>query len=233
MTAINRWALSTLLFASMAVIPLAHAATITYSGTLEHIFVDDGTGSYTGAVIGDTYFGHSTTENSASNVTPILPCLNDACEYTFTGPSASASISNGAVTKSGTDSMLTIWDDYNLEVDDAAFINVLPGISWAVGTLLDGWMVDSFLDDGSQMFIAFISLDTSLYSSFDYRALPPDLNNIDLAVFTIEEFDVNGNTTFLGFGRLNAVQVVPVPAAIWLFGSGLIGLIGIARRKKV
>ena len=28
-------------------------------------------------------------------------------------------------------------------------------------------------------------------------------------------------------------EVVPVPAAVWLFGSGLIGLIGIARRKKV
>ena len=27
-------------------------------------------------------------------------------------------------------------------------------------------------------------------------------------------------------------SVVPVPAAVWLFGSGLIGLIGIARRKK-
>jgi hypothetical protein len=27
------------------------------------------------------------------------------------------------------------------------------------------------------------------------------------------------------------VQVVPVPAAVWLFGSGLIGLAGIARRK--
>jgi len=26
-------------------------------------------------------------------------------------------------------------------------------------------------------------------------------------------------------------QVVPVPAAVWLFGSGLIGLIGVARRK--
>ena len=26
--------------------------------------------------------------------------------------------------------------------------------------------------------------------------------------------------------------VVPVPAAVWLFGSGLIGLIGLARRKK-
>ena len=28
------------------------------------------------------------------------------------------------------------------------------------------------------------------------------------------------------------VVAVPIPAAVWLFGSGLIGLIGIARRKK-
>ena len=28
------------------------------------------------------------------------------------------------------------------------------------------------------------------------------------------------------------VTVVPIPAAVWLFGSGLLGLIGIARRKK-
>jgi hypothetical protein len=28
-------------------------------------------------------------------------------------------------------------------------------------------------------------------------------------------------------------QPVPVPAAVWLFGSGLIGLVGVARRKKV
>ena len=27
------------------------------------------------------------------------------------------------------------------------------------------------------------------------------------------------------------IQAVPIPAAIWLFGSGLIGLIGVARRK--
>jgi hypothetical protein len=29
-----------------------------------------------------------------------------------------------------------------------------------------------------------------------------------------------------------ATSVVPVPAAVWLFGSGLLGLVGIARRKK-
>lgn len=36
------------------------------------------------------------------------------------------------------------------------------------------------------------------------------------------------------FDDISATQVnpVPVPAAVWLFGSGLIGLIGIARRRK-
>jgi hypothetical protein len=35
-------------------------------------------------------------------------------------------------------------------------------------------------------------------------------------------------------GIVNEAQVsaVPVPAAVWLFGSGLLGLVGIARRKK-
>ena len=28
------------------------------------------------------------------------------------------------------------------------------------------------------------------------------------------------------------VGVVPLPAAAWLFGSGLLGLVGVARRKK-
>jgi len=28
------------------------------------------------------------------------------------------------------------------------------------------------------------------------------------------------------------VAAVPVPAAVWLFGSGLLGLIGMARRRK-
>ena len=32
--------------------------------------------------------------------------------------------------------------------------------------------------------------------------------------------------------HVTSVSAVPVPAAVWLFGSGLLGLIGVARRKK-
>ena len=32
--------------------------------------------------------------------------------------------------------------------------------------------------------------------------------------------------------HLTVYGVVPVPAAVWLFGSGLLGLVGMARRKK-
>ncbi len=39
----------------------------------------------------------------------------------------------------------------------------------------------------------------------------------------------NSNPTFLGVDA----AVVPIPAAIWLMGTGLIGLIGISRKNKI
>lgn len=36
-----------------------------------------------------------------------------------------------------------------------------------------------------------------------------------------------------GWLLVSEATVVPVPAAVWLFGSGLLGLIGVARRKTV
>jgi hypothetical protein len=35
-----------------------------------------------------------------------------------------------------------------------------------------------------------------------------------------------------GINLNNPVSAVPIPATVWLFGSGLLGLVGIARRMK-
>ena len=41
--------------------------------------------------------------------------------------------------------------------------------------------------------------------------------------------NLNGPNSYDGTFEVSSV---PVPAAVWLFGSGLLGLIGVARRKK-
>ncbi|MDA8977734.1 hypothetical protein N9H21_00270 [bacterium] len=39
------------------------------------------------------------------------------------------------------------------------------------------------------------------------------------------------STTSTQFGRLIVMTSIPVPAAAWLFGSGLVGLAGIKPKK--
>ena len=45
--------------------------------------------------------------------------------------------------------------------------------------------------------------------------------------------DGKANTLFVWAVQSGDVSAVPVPAAVWLFSSGLLGLIGVARRNKV
>ena len=52
------------------------------------------------------------------------------------------------------------------------------------------------------------------------------------STFTMDFFDAQGNPLDIGSSAASIANPnpVPLPAAIWLFGSGLLGLIGIARR---
>lgn len=88
-----------------------------------------------------------------------------------------------------------------------------PGTYWLVFEVREG---DNITTNVSMPYVGFSNPD-----AFDKYAY----NNIANADWTVPGIVVEG------WGmRINAV---PIPAAIWLFGSGLIGLIGIARRKKL
>ena len=43
--------------------------------------------------------------------------------------------------------------------------------------------------------------------------------------------DIYSDNDYFKITSLTTTTVVPVPAAVWLFGSGLLGLVGVARRK--
>ena len=57
-------------------------------------------------------------------------------------------------------------------------------------------------------------------------ALEFSLSSSDVGVYGMN------TPAYFAMDNLTAVSAVPVPAAVWLFGSGLLGLVGIARRKS-
>ena len=68
-----------------------------------------------------------------------------------------------------------------------------------------------------------------------YWVAPPRDENVAF-IFTfydgITNIDVRFDNNYKWAVFEGNVSAVPIPAAVWLFGSGLLGLIGITRRKK-
>lgn len=85
----------------------------------------------------------------------------------------------------------------------------------------------SGFDAGESVVIDISSTETINAFSFNFLSAPAGGHGPFLAAAHIQ------NTTGAGTGGSGwiAPAPIPVPAAIWLFGSGLIGLAGVARRK--
>lgn len=103
---------------------------------------------------------------------------------------------------------------HSARVDIHPAIVPIPTIGWAVW--YEGDNVTSFVDNPN------IITPLMTYGVFDmfvlYEPIAPGFDSpyaFDKAVLKVE------------------TSAIPIPGAIWLLGTGLVGLIGVARRKKV
>ncbi len=65
----------------------------------------------------------------------------------------------------------------------------------------------------------------------DQNPIAFDLSYGGLTTFTTSRLASDGGVITATYTLTNTTPAVPVPAAAWLFGSGLLGLAGIARRR--
>ena len=72
---------------------------------------------------------------------------------------------------------------------------------------------------------------TSVTGSMTLSAIG-GFNPLDAATLELVSGFVDNDVDWARLEASAQLNAVPVPAAVWLFGSGLIGLIGMARRKK-
>ena len=114
---------------------------------------------------------------------------------------------------------------YNSTIDEIVGINDGPGNLYTIDrttgalTLLGG---DGSVNDSGLTYDSDLNLYWDIDFSGNLFSYDPDTLTRTVHLTGLGNFD----------GLTYATSIVPVPAAVWLFGSGLIGLIGIARRKK-
>ena len=118
--------------------------------------------------------------------------------------------------------------NFDTAADTITIYGTVNGLGGSLGStarnLLSGSFSDFDFTDGSTQFFQGSGPDTKDRELLVELGVDPT-TPFDFAGFSIES--ING--TVISTNIVNTA--VPVPAAVWLFGSGLLGLVGIARRR--
>jgi len=140
-----------------------------------------------------------------------------------------------SINTAGTNPTLTDGSNYVVGTDPSNFWSVLKN-NWGNSTPFDStgavggsmyFMLasETCVQGGAPFFaVACSSTDPSVYQFYGSGGLTAGTGN-GIGQWTMSQSGV------LSYSA--GVSAVPVPAAAWLFGSGLLGLVGVARRRPV
>jgi len=149
------------------------------------------------------------------------------------------SAATGVITSGGTDFFGTPWTATQQMWTDTVRYSNWSGSSASGPFNYDFWLTGNQVAVG-MYFNWGAAVDIAVLQIFDCDGTTcANVNNDSIHPTVPGTVMDNGpfagqHATFKGLSAdtMPAVQAVPVPAAVWLFGSGLLGLVGVARRKK-
>jgi len=100
----------------------------------------------------------------------------------------------------------------------------LNGAGDILNISMSGFLNDPTFQNGTLLTLNFLADNTESngVANLTARNLDPFIDNL--------ANPIDPQPTFVGASV--TVSAVPVPAAVWLFGSGLLGMVGVARRRS-
>ncbi len=200
----------------LCVTTTANAALVTYN-IKGDIYDEWGTGDF----VGQTYSINISWETSTP---PSSQGNYDAAWTGLQGTVGSLAISNAENIATYSDISILDGDSWRGETDLVIF-NYLRPSNPSFESYLGAYIIDQVMlvfDDSSGSVLSDYSLISSL-----------SLNDFDTGIggSSLHMGFLGGSVIFGTITSVSEISAVPVPTAVWLFGSGLIWLFGIARIK--
>ena len=194
----------------------SHATLITFGFTGTVSSIRDVTNALGGSVdVGTVFSGQynfeSTTAGTSSPIgTNYFPAVT----------SATVTIGGNKFDRSGPNSTITV-------ADGAMFTSSSGSVVQA-----DIYQVVIPLFTEFAFSITLVDSSNTAFNDMTLPLVPPDIAKFDPMPHQFEIHEQVPSGTIYIAGIITSIYSVPVPAAVWLFGSGLLGLVCVAKRKK-
>lgn len=167
--------------------------------------------------------GHASADTIGWGAAPATVNVGDSFSLNITGSGFTSNVDGGGVNFSYDSSILNV---ASVSIDGTVWDFGGAGISTGLinndtGTV-DGIMVNTFS-------VVTGSFDVA---TIQFQAIGSGTSALNLTEYALNPWASGGSliNPIMASGSLTVLQSVPIPAAVWLFGSGLLGLIGLARR---